>query len=163
MTDDVVRFLDDFRAAESASVEVLRAWIDVCQLDGLRGGLRTIAGREAAHAVLAAERLAELGAPATASVPEEVRAAAVARFGSPSVPDEEKIALVLARYPDDASSTREIAALAARLADDPETRELLRLIAEGEAATVAWLRAYHAGLSRRGGAGRPPATPDRGA
>jgi len=29
---------------------------------------------------------------------------------------------------------------------DLETRELLRLVAEGEGATVAWLRAYHASL-----------------
>jgi len=37
---------------------------------------------------------------------------------------------------------------------DPETREILRLVAEGEAATVAWLRAYHAGLVRPAPASR---------
>src|SRR6266516_2573164 len=53
----VIRFLDDLRAAEAASAEVLAAWIAVCALDGLRGGLRVIAEREAAHAELLAERL----------------------------------------------------------------------------------------------------------
>ena len=33
-----------------------------------------------------------------------------------------------------------------QLDPDLETRELLRLVAEGEGATVAWLRAYHASL-----------------
>ena len=72
-----------------------------------------------------------------------------ARFGSPLVSDEEKLALVLARYPDDAAAVRPISRMVEMLGDDAETRELLRLIAEGEAATIAWLRAYHGGLGRR--------------
>jgi hypothetical protein len=32
---------------------------------------------------------------------------------------------------------------------DPETRELLRLVAEGEVATIAWFRAYQRALGRR--------------
>ncbi len=147
--DGLVRFLDALRAAEAAGAEVLTAWIAVCTLDGLRGGLRAIAEREAAHAELLAERLRELGAACTAAVDEPVRAAALARFGSPAVRDEEKLALVLARYPDDGTVTRPIATVLEQLGDDPETRELLRLVAEGEGATVAWLRAYHAGLAAR--------------
>lgn len=141
--DLVVRFLDDLRAAESAAAEVWRAWIAVCSLDGLRGGLRAIAEREAAHAELLAERLCELGAPATAVLAEPMRAAALARFGSSAQPDEEKLALLLARYPDDAAVTGPIERMVEALDDDPETRELLRLVADGEAATLAWLRAYH--------------------
>ena len=36
-----------------------------------------------------------------------------------------------------------------QLDHDLETREILRLVADGEGATVAWLRAYEAGLARR--------------
>src|SRR5262249_42498283 len=68
----VGRFLDALRAAEAAGAEVLAAWIGVCELDGLRGGLRAIAEREAAHAELLAERLAELGLPCTAALAQSV-------------------------------------------------------------------------------------------
>jgi hypothetical protein len=142
LDEQIARFLDDLRAAEAASAEVLGAWVAVCAHDELRGGLRVIAAREAGHAELLAERLRDLGRPCTASVAEPVLTAALARFGSPTVTDEDKLAAVLARYPDDAAATRPIARLLADLDDDPETCELLRLIAEGEGATFAWLRAY---------------------
>jgi len=148
--DGVVRFLDDLRAAESAAVEVFDAWVDSCRLAGLRGALRTIAAREAAHAELLDARLAELGVTPTATVDADVRSAAVARFASPAVSDEEKLALVLARYPDDRAAARPFDAVLAAGAVDPETRELLVLVADAEVATVAWLRAYLAGLARPG-------------
>jgi len=146
--DWVIRFLDDLRAAEAASAEVLAAWIAVCALDGLRGGLRVIAEREAAHAELLAERLGEMGVAPSAALAERVRAAALERFGSETLSDEQKLGLVLTRYPEDATATRPITDVLDRLHDDPETREILRLVAEGETATIAWLRAYHAGLAR---------------
>jgi hypothetical protein len=146
----VIRFLDDLRAAESASAEVFAAWIAVCALDGLRGGLRVIAEREAAHAELLTERLVEMGAAPAAQLAESVRATALEQFGSMQLSDEQQLALVLARYPDDSSATRPVTDVLERLDGDPETREILRLVAEGEAATVAWLRAYHAGLARPG-------------
>jgi hypothetical protein len=145
-SEAVLRFLDDLRAAETAGAEVLAAWIAVCALDGLRGGLRAIGEREAAHAELLEERLHELGGTCTAAVAEGVRAAALACFGSPAMADEEKLALFLARYPDDAVAVEPILAVCGGLAGDPETQELLHLIAEGEGATVAWLRAYERGL-----------------
>jgi DNA-binding ferritin-like protein len=142
LPEHVVRFLDDLRAAEAASTEVVLAWVQVCLHDGLRGGLRTIAEREATHAELLAERLRELGAPCSAALAEPVRTAALARFGSAEVSDDEKLALVLARYPDEAAVTRPITEVLEQLDHDLETRELLRLVAEGEGATLAWLRAY---------------------
>jgi hypothetical protein len=144
----VARFLDDLRAAEAAAADVLTAWIAVCRLDGLRGGLRAIAEREAAHAELLAERLREIGVPCTATLDDDVREHALSRFGSDAVGDEEKLRVVLARYPNDESATRPIDRIVEDLSHDLETREILRLVAQGEAATVAWLRAYHAGLVR---------------
>lgn len=142
----VLRFLDALRAAEAAGAAVVDAWVAVCPLPSLRGGLRTIAEREAGHAALLEERLRELGGTCDAAVPDAMRAAAVARFGSSEVPDEEKLGLVLARYPEEGTVRRPIAHVLELLDPDLETRELLRLVAEGEGATVAWLRAYHASL-----------------
>lgn len=144
--EHVVRFLDDLRAAETAASEVIAAWIDVCGLEGLRGGLRAIGEREAGHATLLADRVRELGGVCTAMVAEPVRAAALSRFGSSAVGDDEKLRALAYRYPDDAVATSPIHRILEELGDDAETRELLRLIADAEAATVAWLRAYHLGL-----------------
>jgi hypothetical protein len=149
--DAVVRFLDDLRAAESAAVEVFEAWAEACQLAGLRGALRTIAAREATHAELLDARLSELGVTPLSAVDAEVRAAAVARFASAAVSDEEKLALFLVRYPDDRAAARPFEVLLGDVGGaDPETRELLGLVADAEVATVAWLRAYLAGLARPG-------------
>ena len=142
----VLRFLDSLRAAEVAGAAVVDAWVAVCPLPSLRGGLRTIAEREAGHAALLEERLRELGGTCDAVVPDAMRSAAVGCFGSPAVADEEKLALVLARYPEETTVRRPIVHVLDQLDPDLETRELLRLVAEGEGATVAWLRAYHASL-----------------
>ncbi len=144
----VARFLDDLRAAEAAAADVFVAWIETCRLEGLRGGLRAIAEREAAHAELLGERLREMGEPCSAVVGDPVRDAALARFGSETVTDEEKLRLFLIRYPSDESASHAIRRILEQLDHDLETREILRLVAEGEGATVAWLRAYQAGLAR---------------
>src|SRR5262249_38394534 len=47
-----LEFIDALRAAEAASAEVFGAWQVACTLAGLRGGLETIAEREATHAAL---------------------------------------------------------------------------------------------------------------
>jgi hypothetical protein len=146
---DVPADLDALRAAEEAGPAVLNAWVAACRLDELRGGLRAIAEREAVHAGLLAGRLRELGAPCTAVVNELMRAGAVSRFGSADLSDEEKLSLVLARYPDDVTVTKPIRRMMESLDGDPETRELLRLVAEGESATIAWFRAYQRALGRR--------------
>lgn len=148
-----IGFCDALRAAEDASADVVDAWIAVSGADGLRGGLRAIAARERTHAVLLGQRVGELGGSARAAVAEPVRAAALARWGFGGLADEAKLDGVLARYPGADDVARPLDTIATLLAADPETRELLRLVAATEAATVAWLRAYRAGL----GDGRPRA------
>ncbi len=142
--ETVIPLLDALRAAEAAAEEVFGAWIAVCASPGLRGGLRTIAAREGTHARLLAERLRELGAAPTRTLSAGLRRAALGYVGASGVSDVEKIARVLARYPDDRSASAALDALAGGLCEDLETRELLRLVAAGEVATIAWLRAYHA-------------------
>ena len=144
-----LQFLDALRAAEGASAEVFAAWRIACRLPGLRGGLETIAEREATHAALASERLTELGGVARASVDGELVAAALERFGSPAVSDEDKLARLAARYIDDVVATAPLHAALDAFGDDVETREMLRLVAAGEAATFAWLRSYRRAIAER--------------
>ncbi len=135
-------FLDALHAAEAAGAEVFEAWVGVCELDGLRGGLRTIAAREAVHAALVAERLRDWGLEPQGAVASAVRTDALAVFGARQVSDARKLEQLLARYPDDADVVQPIFDVAERLHADLETREMLRLIAAGDAASIAWLRAY---------------------
>jgi hypothetical protein len=144
---DVVGFLDALRAAETASADVFGAWRDACTLPGLRGGLDTIAEREATHAALLHERLTELGGTMRATVDPLAVADAIERFGTTADSDEKKLAAVAARHPDDAATTKPLTRALDALADDGETQEMLRLIAAGEAATFAWLRSYHRAIT----------------
>jgi hypothetical protein len=145
----VPEFLDALRAAESANAEVFGAWRVACGLPGLRGGLETIAEREATHAALAAERLHELGGAARARVDDARVAEARERFGTAAASDEQKLALLAARYPDDAAVTAPLHGALETFGDDVETREMVRLVAAGEAATFAWLRSYHRAITAR--------------
>jgi len=126
---------------------VFGAWRDACSLPGLRGGLDTIAEREATHAILLKERLAELGGAVRVTVDPIVVADAIERFGAPAESDEQKLGAVAARYPDDAAATTPVTRVLDALANDGETQEMLRLIAAGEAATFAWLRSYHRAIT----------------
>jgi hypothetical protein len=141
-TPSILRFLDAYRAAEVAGAEVIGCWRAVCGFGGLRGGLDTILEREAVHAEILDERIRELGGAPRARVADAVLAEAQARFASPDVSDEEKLAQVIARYPTDETATAPLEDAMAELEADPETHEILRLVAAGEAATFAWLRSY---------------------
>jgi hypothetical protein len=101
---DVLVFLDAFRAAETASADVFGAWRDACALPGLRGGLDTIAEREATHAACC-RSADELGGAMRVTVDPIVVADAIERFGAPAESDEQKLGAVAARYPDDAAAT----------------------------------------------------------
>ncbi len=146
----VVRFVDALRAAETASAEVVEAWSGCCDLPALRGGLATIAAREAAHAQLLADRLRELGAVPRVTLGADVLGDALACYGAPAVSDTDKLDRVLARYGDDDAPALPLATVMELLRDDVETREMLGLIADAERATVGWLRAYRAGLASGG-------------
>lgn len=145
----ILRFLDAFRAAEAANAEVFRAWHAVCPLPGLRGGLDTIGEREATHAALLGERLHELGGEPRAAVPADLLARALAHVGARDVADEAKLELLAARYPEEEAAAHPAQRAADELAPDLETREMLRLVAAGEAATFAWLRSYRRAMTER--------------
>jgi hypothetical protein len=138
--DVTTRGLVAFAAAEAASALVFESWCGACSSAGLRGGLRTIAAREATHARLLAARVAELDVAAAGAGSLPDAAAVAARWASSDWSDAQKLDALLARQ----GSPEAVAAPVVRLARaaDDETRAMLLLVADGEQATIAWLRAY---------------------
>ena len=139
----VVAFLAALGAALSGAADVAAAWAGVSSLPGLRGGLRAIASRAAAHATLAGERLLELGgSPDATRLCAGTLAAARAWYGAVARGDEDKLARLLDPAGASRAPVTAIEEFTGTLAEDVETREILRLIGAGEGATLAWLGAY---------------------
>lgn len=136
---EVIRFLDEYRANEALGAESLEAWVEVCEVPCLRGGLRTIQGREAMHAALLEARVEELGGQVTAETPKDLRKAVIKAAGSEKKSDYEKLSEFLAQFPDVDVALKPIYEMADRLEGDEETRSLLRTIAQDERATLEFL------------------------
>jgi len=142
-SERIRRCLDGLRAAEAASAEVFVAWAAECARPHLRGALRAIAAREAGDAALLAERLGALGARPVAQVAESMLQAALEHFGGREVSDAEKVEAFLSHGAEVAAEAA--TALASATGTDLETREVLRLIAACNRATMAWMQAARAG------------------
>jgi hypothetical protein len=138
--DEVISFLDQFRAGEALGEASLGAWIAVCQTDCLRGGLRTVQTREGSHARLLEERIKELGGSPKHEIPEAIYQQVMEGAGSAERTDVEKVKEFVERFPDIDEALRPIHQLADRLDDDQETQFLLRSIAQDERATLELLQ-----------------------
>jgi hypothetical protein len=138
--DDLIGFLDGFRAAEALGEATVGAWLRVCGSEHLRGGLRSVRGREGLHARLLEERIRELGAEPSAEIPEEIRRSALEDSGSRDRTDIQKLERFVQQFPDVDAALAPIHAMADRLREDPETQSLLRTIAHDERATLEFLR-----------------------
>jgi hypothetical protein len=137
--DEVIAFLDGFRANEALGEASLGAWIAVCEEPCLKGGLRTVQQREGMHARLLEERLRELGGTPRSEVPASVQEAAMRSAASTEVGDAKKLRDFTARFPDIDAALAPIADMADRLDDDPETQSLLRTIMQDERSTLVFL------------------------
>ncbi len=137
--DEVIKFLDQFRAGEALGETSLGAWIEVSDTACLRGGLRTVQVREGMHARLLEQRIKELGGTPQAEVPEAIYNAAMEQAGSRDKSDAEKVKDFVARFADVDAALRPIYELADRLDDDQETQSLLRTIAQDERSTLEFL------------------------
>ena len=139
----VVAFLGALRAALGGAADVALGWAGASPRPGLRGGLRAIAARAAAHAALAGERLLELeGSLEATTLSVGTLAAARAWYGAVARSDEDKLARLLDPAGPSRAPLAAIETFTTTLAEDVETREILRLIGVGEGATLAWLAAY---------------------
>jgi len=136
---EVISFLDGFRAFEGLGEASLGAWIGLCTTACLRGGLRTVQMREGIHAHLLEQRIKELGATPAFEVPEAQQQELMGCLGSESLSDVEKLQRLVAKYPSADAVVEPIEAFAARLGDDLETQSLLRTIAQDERSSASFL------------------------
>jgi hypothetical protein len=143
----LVRFLDDFRAAERFGAVVLELWARVASDPVVRGGLRTICAREQSHAELLERRLRELGGECRAELDQDLQEAARARLASPTIADVDKLGEMIGRHADIESTVRPIRNVLAQIDHDRETRALVGTILDDEIATLRWLKATHRSLT----------------
>lgn len=138
--DEVIRFLDGFRAAEALGEASLGAWLEVATTDCVRGGLRVIQQREGMHARLLGARLRELGGAPQVELPTELRERQMKDAGDPSKSDAQKLLEFVQRFPDADAALKPIYEMADRLDGDAETQYLLRAIAQDERSTLEFLK-----------------------
>jgi len=133
---EVIAFLDQFRAGEALGEASLGAWIDVCQVACLKGGLRTVQQREGFHARLLAERLKELGASPSFELPDAVHDEVMQEVGSTEKSDAAKVLAFVERFGDIEKALAPIDDMVAKLDADPETQWLLKTIRQDECSTL---------------------------
>ena len=138
--EELIKFLDGFRAAEALGETSLGAWIDVCTTDCVRGGLRTVQMREGMHARLLEQRIKELGGSPTSEIPEAVYKKVMEQAGTQEKTDAQKVLEFVQRFPDIDPALQPIYDMADRLDHDPETQFLLRTIAQDERSTLQFLQ-----------------------
>jgi len=141
----VVKFLENVSAAETNGGDTVRAWLDVCTTDCIRGGLKMIAERESYHGRAFATRLAELGGTmAERDTPEFRKNLAYQRDSK--IPDLAKLKRGAERFPNPEETIRPLFEFAASLKDDLQTKEMVQLFAEDELSTLKWQKAAWAAL-----------------
>lgn len=137
--DKIMHFLDEYRSSEGFVAEYLSRWIAVSTHEGLKGGLRTICEREAAHSRLLEARLRELGGVPQAAVPAERREQSMALYASAEKTDVEKLRSLARLFRNPEDFLRPLSDLITQIQDDPHSKELLRTILDDERASISWL------------------------
>ena len=137
--DELVLFLDQFRAGEALGEASLGAWIEVSDVACVKGGLRTVQQREGMHARLLEARMKELGATPTFEIPQALYDVTMKGAGDAEKSDPEKIADFVKQFPDIDAAIQPILDNADKLDHDPETQFMLRTIAQDERSTLEFL------------------------
>jgi len=143
--DAVMKFLETVSAAETNGGDTVRAWLEVCTTDCIRGGLKMVAERESYHGRAFAGRLTELGGTMPDRNTEEFRKN-VAYLRDTKVSDIAKLKRGAERFPNPDETIRPIFEFAASLKEDLQTKEMVQLFAEDELSTLKWQKAAWAAL-----------------
>ena len=138
--DEIIKFLDGFRAGEAFGETSLGAWIEVSDIPCVKGGLRTVQQREGFHSRLLEARIKELGGTCKAEVPQAIYDSGMKSSADPAKGDAAKVLDFAGRFPDCDAALKPIFDMADRLSDDPETQSLLRTIAQDERSTLEWFQ-----------------------
>lgn len=145
--DLILHLLDTYSTTEGFVAQYLPKWIEISPNETVRGGLRTVQGREAAHARLMKTRLRELGGDSNAKIPEERREKEVPFFSSPDHSDVEKLKVLSDLFGDGEAFLSPVMDVVDRIADDLLTKEMLRTILDNEMESIVWVQAMHRTLS----------------
>jgi hypothetical protein len=138
--DRIVHLLDVYRSTEGFVAQYLPKWIEVSPSEAVKGGLRTVQAREAAHARLMKARLTELGERAEAEVSEERRQKEIPFFSSQSISDREKLQVLSNLFGNADAFLKPVTDMVNDIKDDLQTRELLRTIADDEYESIKWIQ-----------------------
>jgi hypothetical protein len=133
----IINFLSKVRASETNGRDAFSAWAAVCTTESLKTGIRMIAEREASHARIFAQRLADLGAATLDAAPEEGRRF-IEYLGNPQISDREKLRSFTRSVGDPAKSVEPIRRFVALITEDVQTREALLLFLEDELSSATW-------------------------
>jgi bacterioferritin (cytochrome b1) len=133
----VVYLLDDYRCGEGFAARYLGEWREVTEHPGIRGGLRTVCGREHMHADLLEARLRELGGTPQCVAPPE-RVLDLAYYSSSAHSDLDKLGKIAARLHDPAKVLQFLTHAIAQIETDHDTRALLTTILDDERASITW-------------------------
>ena len=139
----IVHLLDTYASTEGFVAQYLPKWINVSPNAAVKGGLRTVQAREAAHARLMKARLRELGETSKATIPEQRREKEMPFFASAEITDEEKLKTLVDLFGDGEKFLQPVTDLINQISDDLQTREMLRTILDDERQTVAWIQRTH--------------------
>lgn len=146
--DRIVHLLDVYRSTEGFVAQYLPKWIEVSPSEAVKGGLRTVQAREAAHARLMKARLMELGERAEAEVSEERRQKEIPFFSSPQISDREKLQVLANLFGNPAAFLKPVTDMVNDIKQDFQTQELLRTIADDEYESIKWIQAMSKSLNQ---------------
>jgi hypothetical protein len=145
--DLIVHLLDTYSATEGFVAQYLPKWIEISPNETVRGGLRTVQGREASHARLMKTRLLELGGKSTATIPEQRRENEVPFFSSPDQSDAAKLQVLSDLFGDGEAFLSPVMTVVDGITDDLLTKEMLRTILDNEMESIIWVQAMSRKLS----------------
>ena len=142
----VISFLDELHATQMDLAIGFAKWSAACRTMGLRTGLMMAAERSAYHSRVIERRVHELGGELHVTTSEHGgKVAEVLANGE--VSDLEKLLALTSLIQDPQQVIAPIVTFASALRKDVETKQALRLFAEDELSTVAWLHDICAALT----------------
>ena len=141
----VMSFLEAVSAAETNGGDTVRAWLEVCTTDCIRGGLKMVAERESYHGRAFTQRLSELGGTMPERMTDEFRKN-LAYLRDTKISDLAKLKRGAERFPNPEETIRPLFEFAQSLKEDQQTKEMVQLFAEDELSTLKWQKAAWAAL-----------------
>src|SRR5215510_2079265 len=145
--EKIMHLLDQYSCTEGFVAEYLPRWIEVSSNEAVKGGLRTVQSREAAHARLMKARLLELGGTRHYSIPTERREKEIPFFAAPEKKDVEKLQALATLFGDPEEFLKPVTDLIKEIQADQQSKELLRTIIDDERASIGWLVEMYKTLS----------------